>query len=131
MSLGFTAFIILSIYLFQLKYFIVFSPNFAAFERKKSIGFCRIFTVAILLFLFPLEDSNLAGQSLTFTWPKITIKSKASMKIRRNPLLRFHTVIQKYISCFVRGTVEDLIALPQHLNLKGRHIFLDILINLQ
>ena len=51
-------------------------------ERERSNGFRRAFTVAFLLFLVPV------GQSLTFTEPNLKQQSKATVKIRRNPLLR-------------------------------------------
>ncbi len=70
-------------------------------ERKQSSGLRRIFTIPFLLVLIPAEGaltlqglfSNPAGQSLTFTKNNIP---KATMKIRRNPLLRFLSMIRNF-----------------------------------
>ena len=58
---------------------------FWVMEIKLSGGFRRFFTVAFLLVLAPAESSNSAGQSN----PNLNNLSKASVKIRRNPLLCF------------------------------------------
>ena len=58
---------------------------------KRSSGFRHFFSVAFLLFLAPAGDSNPAEQLWTFTLPNL---SKATVKIRWNPLLRFLSMIQ-------------------------------------
>ena len=70
-------------------------------ERKRSSGFHRIFTWAFLLFLAPggvpltlrEQFSNPAGQS--FTLPNQINLPKATVKIRRNPLLWFVALVSK------------------------------------
>ena len=60
-------------------------------EKKQSSGLPRIFTVSFLPFIAPARGSNPARQSLTFTYNNL---SKATVKIRRNHLLRFLSMIQ-------------------------------------
>ncbi len=57
--------------------------------------FLRFFIVAFLHFLTPAGGSNLAGQSLTFNEPNLTLNnlSKATVKIRRNPAPGFYTLV--------------------------------------
>ena len=91
------------------KYFNL-KKNIWIMERKQTSGFRRIFTLAILLFLAPSRSSNPTGQSITLKLPNLTNLSKATVKIRRNPLLSFLSMIQSFFyKSFSKSIVKYLL----------------------
>ena len=76
----------------------VWNLKFPTKERKRTNRFRRIFTVTFLLFLAPAGALTLRDNHTHL--PNLTLKnlSKATLKIRQRPLLRFLSMIQNFFS---------------------------------